>query len=104
MNTKITFEIDPNQISTYNDQHLADLWHIAQANPAPMENQDAGDLVEHIGREIISRWLKSTPPNLWNHQGRHYYWNILQKHGKWLPVNGDENNRQWTPNPVGGEK
>ena len=25
------------------------------------------------------------------------YWNLLQEHGKWLPVNGDDNNRQWVP-------
>ena len=27
--------------------------------------------VEHVGREIIRRWLKGIEPELWHHQGRH---------------------------------
>lgn len=90
------------EIQTYADKYLAFLWHLGQHNPAPMEDAAAGEFVEHVGREIISRWLKAISPKLWHHQGRHYYWDILQKNGKWLPVNGDANNRQWTPNKTEG--
>lgn len=98
MKHKITIELDTERLSTLTDQALANAWHIAQANPAPMEDRDACELAEHIGREIISRWLTKTPPELWSRQGTHHFWHILQKHGSWLPVNGDDNNRQWTPN------
>ena len=98
MKTEITIKIDTDRLETYTDSHLAALWHTAQANPAPLEDDTAADVVETIAREIIRRWLKSTPPELWHHQGRHPYWHILQKNGKWLPVNGDENKREWVPN------
>lgn len=97
MKTKITIEIDTDRLSTYNDRALANFWTVAQANPAPLEDRDAGELAELVGREIIRRWLKTVDPELWSHQGNHYFWNILQKHGSWLPVNGDQENRQWTP-------
>jgi hypothetical protein len=99
MNIQIELPEKPEQLTTYNDEYLAFLWHLAQHNPAPLEDEKAGQIVEYIGREIISRWLKNIPPALWNHQGKHHYWNILQQNGKWLPVNGDENKRQWQPNP-----
>jgi len=97
MKHKITIELDTERLSTLTDQALANAWHIAQANPAPMEDRDACELAEHVGREIISRWLTKTPPELWSRQGSHHFWHILQKHGSWLPVNGDDNNREWTP-------
>jgi len=55
----------------YADEHLAALWHIAQANPAPFGDRAACNFAEHVGREIITRWLAATPPELWHHQGRH---------------------------------
>lgn len=97
MKHNITIEINTDQLQTLTDSALATAWTVAQANPAGIDDPTAGDLAEHIGREIIRRWLKSVPPELWHHQGNHHFWNILQKHGSWLPVNGDENNRQWTP-------
>jgi hypothetical protein len=100
MKTNITIEIDTHRLADFNDQHLATLWHVAQANPAPISDRAAGEIAEAIGREIIARWLRTVPPELWHHQGRHHFWDILQKHGKWLPVNGDENNRAWTPTPT----
>jgi hypothetical protein len=98
MKTTVTIEINTDQLSALDDRTLAAHWHVAQANPAPMENQEAGELVEIIGREIIRRWLKEVPPELWHHQGNNHYWNILREHGQWLPVNGDNINRQWIPN------
>ena len=62
MKTSITFDIDTDRLRDFTDRHIADLWHVAQANPAPLEDRDAGELVELIGREIIRRWLTSTPP------------------------------------------
>lgn len=78
MKHAITIEIDSDQLPNVTDCHLAELWHVAQANPAPMEDRPAGDVVEKIGREIIRRFLKQTVPSLWNHQGRHADWCELQ--------------------------
>ena len=69
--TTITFTVDANDLSRYTDEHIAQLWHIAQANPAPYGDADACDFAEHVGREIVRRWLATTPPELWTHQGRH---------------------------------
>lgn len=71
MNTTITFQIDTDNLSGFTDTHLASLWHVAQANPAQMEDVAAGRVAESIGREIIRRFLASTPPELWAHQGSH---------------------------------
>ena len=73
MQTAITIKFDSDDLDRYDDQHLASLWHVAQANPAPISDRDAGDIAEKIGREIIKRWLAQRPPALWNHQGRHFY-------------------------------
>lgn len=81
--SQIVIEIDTARLGGYTDSHLATLWHVAQANPAPLEDRDAGELVERIGREIIRRWLKTVEPELWHHQGEHYYWSQLRKLGKW---------------------
>lgn len=69
--TTISFTVDEGNLPAYTDQHLATLWHIAQANPAPFGDRTACAFAEHVGREIISRWLRSVPPELWAHQGRH---------------------------------
>ena len=98
MKSQITIEIDTDRLATYTDEHLATLWYVAQANPAPHTDHDAGQLAEHVAMEIVRRWIAKVRAPVWNHQARSYYWDILSRHGKWLPVNGDENNRQWTPN------
>lgn len=77
MKTTIAFEIDTDSLHSYDDSYLAQLWHIAQANGAPIEDRAAGKVAEHIGREIVRRWLASVPPALWNHQGRHADWCVL---------------------------
>jgi len=69
--TTITFTVAEGNLPNHTDQHLAALWHIAQANPAPFGDRTACAFAEHVGREIISRWLRSVPPELWAHQGRH---------------------------------
>lgn len=69
----ITIEFDLDALDGYTDAFLAQLWHVAQANPAPITEAAAGDIAERIGREIIKRWLASMPAELWRHQGRHHY-------------------------------
>lgn len=69
--TSITFQIDADKLPGINDSYLAQLWHIAQANPAEFGDVTACDFAERVGREIVRRWLAATPPELWHHQGRH---------------------------------
>ena len=69
--TSITFQIDADKLPHCTDAYLAQLWHIAQANPAPFGDAQACDFAEQVGREIVRRWLTTTPPELWHHQGRH---------------------------------
>ncbi len=77
MKTSITITIDTDALGVLTDSYLAALWHVGQANPAPLENRAAGDVVEYLGREIIRRFLANTPPELWAHQGRHAEWHEL---------------------------
>lgn len=86
MKTAITFNIDTDRLQSYSDEYIAALWHIAQVNPAPHADHDAGVLVEHIGREIILRWLRGVPVPVWNHQGRDYYHRHLTRFARWNGV------------------
>jgi hypothetical protein len=62
------------------------LWHVGQANPDDgFEASIAGDLAERIGREIIRRWLRGITPEMYHHQGRHYYWHQLAKLATYQP-------------------
>lgn len=70
MKTTIAIDIDTDALRGYEDSYLAQLWHIAQANPAPYDDMDAGVVVEQIGFEIIRRFLATTPPDLYAHQVR----------------------------------
>jgi hypothetical protein len=71
-------------LSRVTDENLALWWHAAQANPADgFAASEPGDLAEKIGREIIRRWLAGVRPELWHHQGRHYYWHELTRLGTW---------------------
>ena len=67
----ITFSVDGADLQGYTDEYVAQLWHIAQANPAPYGDRAACRFTEHVGREIVRRWLASQPPSLWAHQGAH---------------------------------
>lgn len=73
MKHAITIVIDIDALSGLTDQHLTTLWHVAQANPAPIEDRSAGDVAESIGREIIRRFIAAVGPELWAHQGAHAY-------------------------------
>jgi hypothetical protein len=70
---KISFDIDPDALARYTDEHLAACWWLAQTNPAPFGDTAACDLAERIGREIVRRWLSTIDPPLWTHQGHHRY-------------------------------
>ena len=81
---EITIVIDEAGLSRVTDECLAVWWHVAQANPAyGFTSATPGNLAEKIGREIIRRWLTGVQPELWHHQGRHYYWHELTKLGQW---------------------
>ena len=69
--TRITFEVDPRNLEGYTDEYVAQLWHISQANPAPFGDRTACEFAEHVGREIIRRFVTAQRPALWVHQGRH---------------------------------
>ena len=71
MKTSINLVIDHEAIQNVRDDFLAAYWHAAQANQTPYGDQDACRLADLIGREIIRRFLASTPPLLWEHQGSH---------------------------------
>ncbi|NMW25328.1 hypothetical protein HFP05_13475 [Rhodanobacter denitrificans] len=73
----ITVTIDTDNLSGLNDQYLATLWHVAQANPADISDTGAGRVAEAIGREIIKRFLATTGPELYSHQGHHAMWHKL---------------------------
>jgi len=73
MKTTISITVDTDALQSYTDQHLASLWHVAQANPVDgFSSPDPGVLAERIGREIIRRFLVNTTPELWAHQGSHF--------------------------------
>ena len=73
MKTDVTIKIDTDDLRSVTDTYLASLWHVAQANPAdPLRPRGSGKLTEHIGREIIARFLRRTPPELCSHDGSAY--------------------------------
>ncbi|KAB2918479.1 MAG: hypothetical protein F9K29_07885 [Hyphomicrobiaceae bacterium] len=94
MKTTITFEIDTSGLETIGDRSLAALWHIAQANPAPHADAEAGCLVMDVSMEIVRRWLKDAPIDLWHHCSTHHYHKILTDHGSWPGPKHDT----WVPN------
>src|SRR5437016_4476358 len=98
--TSITIDFDPDRLSTYTDQYLAMLWHLCQHNPADgFEHSQPGDLAAQIGWEIIRRWLKHVPPELYHHQQRHYYSHQLGKFAIYNPGGPawDHQAKDWNP-------
>jgi hypothetical protein len=91
----ISVEIDESQLSRYTDSFLATAWHVAQLNPAPHGDRAAGELAERVGREIIRRWLKGVPPELWHHQGRDYSRQWLTTFARYVPGAADVTDPQW---------
>lgn len=77
MKTSITVEIDTDGLQSVTDAYLVQLWHLAQANPAPSEDMDADELVADVGTEIIRRWLKRTGPELYSRRPGSHYWKAL---------------------------
>ncbi len=77
MKAAITVEIDTDKLGDWTDAYLAQLWHVAQSNPAKHGDMDASDLVFQVGIEIIRRWLKSVGPELYHHQPGAHYWQAL---------------------------
>lgn len=69
--TTITFTVDANRLGHYTDAYIAQLWHIAQANPAPYGDAAACEFAERVGREIVRRWVSAQGVELWTHQGVH---------------------------------
>lgn len=92
MKATVAIDIDTDSLPNVTDTYLAQLWHVAQANPAPIQDADACELAELVGREIIRRFLANTRPELWAHQGRHHYWCALTQHCKWT-------DGSWQPHP-----
>jgi hypothetical protein len=84
-NHAITIEIDDNKLASYADEFLAVCWHLAQHNPAEYGDYLAGELAEHIGREIIRRWLRNAPPELWHHQGQEHFRRELARFATYEP-------------------
>jgi hypothetical protein len=81
---EITFTIDEAMLSTVNDETLSFWWRVAQHNPAHgFDTREPGELAMKIGWEIIRRWLKGIPAELYHHQQSHYYWDQLRALGKW---------------------
>jgi hypothetical protein len=88
----ITIDVDIDALSRVPDSHLAMLWHVAQANPAPHGDEQAGRVAAKVGHEIIRRWLATTPPEMYHHQERSYYWSHLGRFASYR--DGD-----WRPDP-----
>lgn len=68
MKTVIAVNVDTQHLPGFEDEYLASLWHLAHINPAPEGQQEASEMVEAIGREIIRRWLPDTNPPLWDRE------------------------------------
>ena len=92
---RVTFDNDPASLASVTDSHLAALWHIGQANPAPHGDRQAGELAGAIGFEIIRRWLSTSTPELYAHQSGDHHWKTLLQHGLWAGPGGT-----WIPHPT----
>jgi len=92
----VTIKFDTARLQNYTDEHLAQLWHLCQANPAPTGDKDAGLMTAHVGAEIVRRWLTEQAPSLYCHREADFYWKTLTDNGKWESTEGG--GRRWTPN------
>jgi hypothetical protein len=93
---EITIELDLDHLTGYTDEHLATLWHVAQANPAPHGDYHAGEIASKVGFEIIRRWLKATPAGMYHHQQRDNYWSALRGLARYEPPAGvDSADARW---------
>lgn len=90
MKHTVTVEIDTDRLGSLTDEYLAALWAVAQTNPVPYDDPDAGRLATRIGDEIVRRWLESTPIEMYNHSMEQVYHRELTRHcifvdGQWVP-------------------
>jgi hypothetical protein len=106
----ITIEIDDDKLTSYTDEFLAVCWHLSQHNPAEHGDYMAGELAERIGREIIRRWLRNVPPELWHHQGRHHFSRELTRFATYEPGGPAEigdtrafHSGRWVPKTAGDD-
>jgi hypothetical protein len=85
MKTEITLKLDveAHTLEGYTDAYIAQLWHIAQANPAPTGDHDASELVDMLKYEIVRRWLSGMRPELYRRQASENYRELLMRHGHW---------------------
>jgi hypothetical protein len=95
--TETTITVDDGGLSRRPDHYLALAWHVAQANPAPFGDKDAGRFTEHIAREIVRRWLRGVEPELWHNQGAHHSQHHLSRFAKfdgetWIAKTEDDGN------------
>lgn len=68
---KVVIEFDLDCLANYTEVFLAQLWHVCQANPAPFGDREACDAAEAVKSEIVRRWLKDAPVELFSHQASH---------------------------------
>lgn len=87
---KITITYRADDLSSYTDEYIQNLWHVAQANSAPHGDEEASKLVKDLLYEITRRWLGARTPALYSHQPDAHYWRILANHGSWR-------SGQWQP-------
>ena len=81
---EITLTIDEFMLTRVSDETLALWWHVAQANPADgFANREPGEIAMKVGWEIIRRWLKNAPVEMYHHQQEHYFWKIASSMGSW---------------------
>lgn len=90
MKHSVTIEIDTDRLGSLADEYLAAFWAVAQANPVPYDDPDAGRLATRIGDEIIHRWLKNAPVEMYHHSSEQAYHHELTRHcifvdGQWVP-------------------
>lgn len=82
----VTFNLD--HLNGYTDEHVATLWYVAQANPAPHGDPLAGDIAEKLGYEIIRRWLSKAEPEMYKHKAQDHYWEQLRRIARYVPPPG----------------
>jgi hypothetical protein len=86
MSITVTFNL--RMLHSYTDEHLATLWHVAQANPAPHGDPWAGEIAEKLGYEIIRRWLSKIEPEMYHHKAEDHYWEQLRRLAEYVPPEG----------------
>lgn len=90
MKHSVTIKIDTDHLKSITDEYLAGLYTVAQINPAVYGDFDAGELATRINDEIVRRWLKSAPIEMYNHSSEQAYHRELTRHcifvgGQWVP-------------------